>query len=434
MIEVRTREWSSISPENYPALRDVFLPKDDSVRSLVVELARDEKIVISEGRDGLSAETTSYVGGVDIGPLRITIEPKIVGAPFIDLLRYGYGLNKVSLFSSREFEIRDLGFQDLIIWQFHLEARDLIARGLHRQYIAQRASLTQFVGRIDFIRLANRGGMIRADVPCEHYPRLADNAINRIIKAGLAFGASRTGNSGLKSELRKLGLLLDECIKPVPFDHQLIRCARRMLSRLTRAYRPVISLSELMLESSGAGLESDLLHKVRLPGFLFNMNRFFQNILSRFLRENLQGYRVIDEYRIKGMISYLPCYNPKNLRAPSPRPDFVVQKNGTIVAILDAKYRDIWANNVTRNILYQLSIYALSQREVRNSIILYPSLHSRAEEERIEIADPLSESRKAGVIIRPVDINYLHSLITDVGNYAIEKEKARYAENLISPR
>jgi 5-methylcytosine-specific restriction enzyme subunit McrC len=434
MIEVRTREWSSISPENCPALRGVFLPKDDSVRTLVGELTQDEKILISEGRDGLSVETTSYVGGIDIGPLRITIEPKIVGAPFIDLLRYGYGLNKVSLFSSREFEIRDLGFQDLVISQFHLEARDLIARGLHRKYAAQRASLQQLAGRIDFVRLAGRGGMTRADVPCEHYPRLADNAINRTIKAGLAFGASRTGDVGLRSELKKLGSLLDDSIKTVPFDRLLLRCARRMQSRLTRAYSPIISLAELMLESSGAGLESDLRRQVQLPGFLFDMNKFFQNILSRFLRENLRGYKVIDEYRIKGMISYLPRFNPKNLRAPSPRPDYVVQKNGAIVAILDAKYRDIWANNVTRDILYQLSIYALSQQEARNSIILYPSLHPRAEEERIEIADPLSESRKAGVIVRPVNISFLHSLVTAAGSYAIEKNKARYAENLISPR
>jgi 5-methylcytosine-specific restriction enzyme subunit McrC len=93
------------------------------------------------------------------------------------------------------------------------------------------------------------------------------------------------------------------------------------------------------------------------------MNRFFQALLARYLADNLAEHVVRSEHRLEGMFAYLPGWNPRPSRTPTHRPDFVVAQGPKTVAILDAKYRDLWENPLPRDMLYQLAIYSLASRE-----------------------------------------------------------------------
>jgi 5-methylcytosine-specific restriction enzyme subunit McrC len=65
------------------------------------------------------------------------------------------------------------------------------------------------------------------------------------------------------------------------------------------------------------------------------------------------------------------------------------------VAVLDAKYRDLWQQSLPREMLYQLALYALGRGGgERSSTILYPSVDEAAREQLIKIQEPVMGCRK----------------------------------------
>jgi 5-methylcytosine-specific restriction enzyme subunit McrC len=142
------------------------------------------------------------------------------------------------------------------------------------------------------------------------------------------------------------------------------------------------------------------------------MNRFFQALISRFLHDHLDGFEIQDEYRLMELFYYDPYRNPLRRRAPIQKPDFVIRHRRHIVAILDAKYRDLWEKALPRDMLYQLSLYALgSTLHRRKAVILYPSLTSIAHDQAILIREPVSGLPEAEVILRPVNLLLIEELL-----------------------
>ncbi len=418
MNAVTLHEWCSYTPESEPLLACCSL--DEQARRLASRLTASDQLRTFELRDGLRIECTSFVGAVRLGELHVTIQPKLQGLPLLTLVRYAYGLRDLKLLEVFPQGAESTAFQDLLIHQLGAEVDELLSRGLHRTYGRHEAFLANPRGRIDFGALARRAGAARPALPCSYYPRQEDIPLNRAVLAGLRHATGLTDDLSLRARLRRLSALLADGVAPVSLSPALMRQVERHANRLTAAYRPALAIIQLLMTGHGTALRP--YEGLPLPGFLFDMNRFFQALISRHLNEHLAGHAVRDEHRLEGMLAYDSRRNPRHRRAPVLRPDFVVQRDGKTVAMLDAKYRDLWEQTLPPAMLYQLVMYASSSEAGGRAAILYPTLDPAASDACIEVHEPLGGGRRAEVILRPVDMLLLERLLR--GPCTLESERA----------
>ena len=426
-IVVRLTEWTTVNPQTRAALKGLAMPPGWP-QALAKKLKG--RVDIRPTFDGLEVTSKSFVGRIDVGPLRILVEPKLKGLPLTRLMRYAYGVRDLDVLDPTRAVTAREGIVDLLVALLCVEASGLLARGLARRYEANEEMLGSPRGSLLMAELVRRGGIRAAALPCRYFQRTANWQLNQLVRAGLMRAARLTDDAMLRHRCNRLGQMLVD-IEPTPrIATAQVEQGLRDLDRTTAGYAPALELIHLLLEASGfTFMETPT--SSRMPGFLFDMNVFFQRLLSRFLRDHLTTRRITDELQIRDLFEYLPEENPQKLRPPRPRPDFALFEGRVLTRFLDAKYRDIWSKRLPSKWLYQLSLYAMASREP-TSVILYPAMDASAKEARLQVRRPVPDAgADAYVVTRPVNMSHLSDLLAPgLKNLAARQ---MFAERLVAP-
>jgi len=401
---VNMKEWDSVFLDRYE------LP--DKNAQEIAKILNDNGIIeIIEVKNGLSIKTNSHIGRIKIGNLQINISPKIEGLPLYQLLRYAYGFRDIKFISNAEYSIDEFSFFDLLILELYIEVKNLLLKGISRNYVPQEGKLQNPKGRIDFAKLCKDGGIIEAKLPCQYFNRTENHILNQVLLSGLRLSLNLLMDEDLRIRIIRLIELLSESVDNIVLSRNTIALAINNINRLTKRYAKAIHIINILYESHGIELE-DGLSRFYLQGYCFDMNAFFETLIYRLLIDHCEGYMIKSQHNMYNMFTYTPGYNPKRHKSPTPRPDYAVIKDGQVIKLLDAKYRDLWELNLPSNMLYQLAIYALSGIGDNTATILYPTLNDGAVIQKLDIKDPIRNTKKAQVILQPVNLNMVAKLIT----------------------
>ena len=413
-IQLRLTEWDHVEPgtEGRSALlRGLSFDAHPESRVQLNRLAHARIVTITERRNGLSVRSHSYVGRLLVGPLDMTIAPKIEWKRWLVLIGYALRLRGLVRSDRIGTAVDSLALQDLLVIELIAEVRDLMVGGLHRAYVRRRAMLAAPRGRIDFEELAGRGGIHSPTLPCRFTRRLDDSPINRLLLAGLRFAARLAIDSTLRSDARRLAHALEGTVSSLQLSDELVSHARRTLDRRTVRYVPALQLIELLLDGQGIALDGTPDRpRLSLPGFALDMNRLWQRLVSRVLMEWSDNFEIREEHSLRGVFRS-NFDHPLRRSIRPPRPDFAAFSHGRLLSFLDAKYRDLWNLPLPREMLYQLAMYAQANPRGR-AAMLYPTDAPQAVEERVDIRDPTSDVRRAFVALRPVRLGELERLIS----------------------
>jgi 5-methylcytosine-specific restriction enzyme subunit McrC len=431
-LVIELLEWDQVGPDQDPLLKGISLVNDVPARR-VAEALRG-RVDIREGYHGLEINSTSFVGRVDVGPVRIVIRPKLPAMPLTRLLRYAYGLRDVMTVEETSTPTTRHGLHDLLIAMLAAEVEELLHRGLARHYVPLQEKVESPRGRILVGELVRQGGIREGQLPCCYFERHFNWHLNQVLRAGLDEASRMTEDRDLRRRVHRLAEMFGDVGWKERLNARDIDRAELGLTRLTAANAPALTIIRLLQEMLGLSFEP-VGQASRMPGFLFDMNIFFQQLLSRFLHDNLIGQRIVDEWAIHNVFGYAPDANPKRRRAPEPRPDYALFDGTTLRGFLDAKYRDTWERGLPAEWLYQLSIYALAS-PARVSVLLYASMAGDARDEQVDVRQPVTWSSKglASVILRPVPLPELADLLDPDRAGRLTAERRRWAEELVGFR
>lgn len=295
-------------------------------------------------RDTYVLRPGSTVGALEIGNMSVLIEPKIGIPQLLSMACYALDLYKPQSQELFDFQ-KAQAIPDVLALALFDAARRAFGRGLLRGYLSEEDALHTVRGRIRFDEQIRRRYGIPLPIELRFDEFTEDILANRLVKAA----AARLRHMTLRSSEARRGI---GWVAATLESVSLLEFRRRNLpevrfDRLNEHYRDVVGLARLiLLHSEFESFRGD----VRTSGFLIDMNKLFQEFVTRALRKELG----LSEATLK---------SEKNVPfdiddCVTIEPDLSWWDGETCRFVGDAKYKDLTGESAKNADLYQLLAYA----------------------------------------------------------------------------
>ena len=287
----------------------------------------------------------STIGALDLGDLSVVIRAKLPIGRVLYLASWAMGAVD---FREERFRFDDQSsLVEALVPALTHAARRAFARGLLHGYRSEEESLTTVRGRIRVDEQIRR--RFGVPIPVEvRYDDFTDDVLaNRLVKAA----AHRLGQLRLRSprsrrDLGAVAATLDN-VSLVEFPTNAVPEVK--FDRLNEHYREVVTLARLILRHTSIEAARG---RVRANGFLMDMNRVFEEFVTRALREELG----LSErtFRSDNRLPPIHLDEAEHVRL---KPDLSWWDGSTCTFVGDAKYKRVTNDRVPNADLYQLLAY-----------------------------------------------------------------------------
>lgn len=309
--------------------------------------------------------SSHYIGRFSHNGLSITVNPRF-GNIFSYLISYASNLYLPLGSSEIAYNTRNNSYWLIaLIWKAMLN-KALTLGQIPKGYETIRKNQRSFRGRLIVNKHIQANLCDATKFYCSYKKLSMDNAINQTIRTAYALLKTRNVSSVI-SEFEAYDKYLESMgVKSSMFDTNEIEKIR--YTRLSEPYKSVMEVSKTILSnyraesSKGSGSRSDI-------SYFIDIAELWELYLLRLLQNHLPS-----EYRV-----YSPNSNSGtnllegNLREI--RPDILIEKDGRVVMIIDAKYKNYYRfgrsseQGVQRDDLYQMSTYLYHYGSQNNAII-----------------------------------------------------------------
>ncbi|QIB74974.1 hypothetical protein G3I44_12195 [Halogeometricum borinquense] len=336
------------------------LPPED--QSFLEELAADGgPLNVTYTREGKARVSTSSYIGVAALPSgrRLNVTPKQTVSRLLTLLEYALDVSSTTVDKETSFSGAET-FIDAFGALFTAKLRQLLTRGIRRDYTRIESIETAVRGRLDVQRQLQRPTPVPTDFAVEYDTLTANTTANQAILAATQILTRLVEGDTLAAALSRQATQLRQTVEPAyvtPVEIEAIET-----TRLNAYYADLLELSRLVLQRRF--FEDLTAGSVASFGLFINMNTVYEAVVERAVRAG--AAQVNSNWTVEGQGSLGDLIDGPH--AVGMQPDAVVlDDEGGVIAVADAKWK---TGGDSSGDVYQLTSYMLA--EGVPGLLVYP--------------------------------------------------------------